>query len=68
MKKKPERYLTVGSNNKNTPEIILTGNWLTDFGFHPDYRIKLEASENELILTPEKPHIMKHPYDFPKED
>lgn len=64
-KRKNYRHLKVhgssGYQYKETPTIIMKGNWLKEFGFDSNTAITVECADGKLIITPREPekHIIR---------
>ena len=53
--RKMKVYNVSGYNYKDTPTIILKGDWLKETGFEIGSLIRVECESGKLIITPREP-------------
>ena len=58
--RKMKVYNVSGYNYKDTPTIILKGDWLKQTGFDIGRLIHVEGAEGKLIITPREPETAEY--------
>lgn len=58
--RKMKVYNVSGYNYKDTPTIILKGDWLKETGFEIGSLIQVECENGKLIITPRKPEEVEY--------
>lgn len=57
--RKMKVYSASGYNYKNTPSIILKGDWLKESGFDIGGLIQVECENGKLIITPREEKVVE---------
>ena len=58
--RKMKVYNVSGYNYKDTPTIILKGDWLKETGFDIGSLIQVECENGKLIITPREPEEVEY--------
>ena len=58
--RKMKVYTASGYNCKDTPTIILKGDWLKETGFNIGNLIQVECENGKLIITPREPDVAEY--------